>query len=387
MVKVREVHFNHNQDSATFDALNIRQNQTTGTHIQAPEWQEGQPSQPAAFAVNALGNVVKIKTIFTDGPRSGTLKIRAIDAYMPPPEPSGCGEWLVYLIRRILQAVFGNVLGNVKEKDVVFAQGRSGLEEFELVGHRLKKSGVGIHITTWKWQFKEGSKWIDFGTTNHKIYLILDIPTEPWQQHVMSGGVENIQLPWVDALEYACIWALGATTKEMAAKGITERLNDNSLLSYTPATMFGWSSYYLSSFLGELQAGTPFVLNCTDCADAATTLANLLGCDLCEGRMLSLKTRKILGIGGNPAVGADWVSWNWSYHEVPWWHGNIGQDGHVYDACLHVDMDDDYSDTVHTPNLPVKMRFGQDDPNDYRYRLVESGSCTLENIPRRRPVA
>lgn len=387
MVKVKEVHFNHDQNSATSSALNIRQNQTIGTLIQAPEWQEGQPSQPATYAVNALGGVVKIKVNFSDGPNNGTLKIRAIDAYMPPPEPSGCMGWLVYLILRILHAVFGNVLGNVKEKDVVFnAQGNSGLEEFELVNHRLKQSGVGIHITTWKWQFKEGNQWVDFGTTDHKIYLVLDIPAEPWQQQVVSGGTENIQLPWVDALEVACIWALGATTKEMAAQMITARLNGNPLLSYNPRTMFGSNSYFLSSFLSQLKAGSSFQLNCRDCADAVTSLANLLGGDLWEGVMKTLTTRRILGIGGNPAVDEDWVSWSWGWHEVAWLHA-IGVNEKLYDGCLQLDMDDNYNDNIHDPYPPVKMKFGHDDPNDYRYRLVESGPCTLENIPRRRPVA
>ncbi len=387
MVKIREIHFNHNQNSATFDALNIRQNQTIGTLIQAPEWQEGQPPQPAAYAVNSLGKKVGIKAKFSNGPAKGNLKIRAIDAYMPPPEPRGCGEWLVYLVRRILQAIFGNVLGNVKEKEVVFnAQGKSGLEEFELVGHKLKKSGVGIHITTWQWQFKEGNQWIDFGTTNHKIYLVIDIPEGPWQQQVMNGGVENTQLPWVDALEYACIWGLGATSKEMAAQKITEKLNNTSLLSYNPMTFFGSNSYLLSSFLGQLKTGHPFQLNCRDCANAVTTLANLLGCDLWEGVMQSLTTRKILGIGGNPTIEADWLSWNWGWHEVPWLHA-IGQNEKIYDGCLQVDMDNNYSDTIHIAHLPVRMKFGQNDLNDYRYRLVESGSCSLENIPRRRPVA
>ncbi|HHT9153256.1 MAG TPA: hypothetical protein ACFYEM_06995 [Candidatus Hypogeohydataceae bacterium YC40] len=387
MVKVKEVHFNYDQNSATADALNIRKNQTIGTLIQAPEWREGQPSQPAAYAVNALGNIVRIKAKFSNGPEKGTLKIRAIDAYMPPPEPSGCLGWLVYWLLLISQAIFGNVLGNVKEKDVAFnAQGNSGLEEFELVNHRLKQSGVGIHTTTWKWQFKQGNQWVDFGTTDHKVYLVLDIPAGPWQQQVMSGGMENTQLPWVDALEVACAWALGATTKGMAARKITEGLNANSLLSYNPITFFGSSPYFLSSFLGQLKAGNPFQLNCRDCADAVTTLSNLLGCDLWEGVMQSLNTRKILGIGGNAAVELDWKNWSWGWHEVAWLHA-IGQNEHVYDGCLQLDMDNNYNDLVHIAHLPIKMKFGQNDPNDYRYRLVESNPCTLENVPRRRQVA
>jgi hypothetical protein len=82
--------------------------------------------------------------------------------------------------------------------------------------------------------------------------------------------------------------------------------------------MFGFGSYYLSSYLTQLNSGSPFQLNCTDCADAVTTFSNLLGCDLWEGRFFNMVTRKFLTLNGNPAVEADWVSWTWNYHEICW---------------------------------------------------------------------
>jgi hypothetical protein len=41
---------------------------------------------------------------------------------------------------------------------------------------------------------------------------------------------------------------------------------------------------------------------------------------------------------------------------------------------------------VHIPRNPIKMRFGMSAPNDYRFRLIQSGSGNLENIARRRAV-
>jgi hypothetical protein len=65
----------------------------------------------------------------------------------------------------------------------------------------------------------------------------------------------------------------------------------------------------------------------------------------------------------------------------------MGQNERVYDGCLQLDMDDDYADAVHVAMHPIKMIFGTTDPSHYKYRLIESGTGALENIPRRRPLA
>lgn len=386
-MKIEEIHFNHDVTSASSDALNIRVN-AGGAAIQAPEWKDGLAPLAAAYAAAALGLQVTIRARFSGGPPNGSRKIRAIDAYLPPPSPGGCLGWLIALIANLLRALFGNVLGDVEAKTVAFdAFGNSGLETFALVNHKLKTSGVGVRTTDWNWQMKVKQDWVTFGTTHHKIYVVLDIPNGPWQQ-VAAGN--NTQLPWTDALDKACLWALGATTKDAASERITKAVNTQALQSYTPVTIFlaGWSiddPYVLSSYLNQLNGGVPFKLNCTDCADAVTTLANLLGCDLWEGRFFNMHTRKFLTLNGSPAVEADWVAWDWGYHEICWL-GSIGQDELIYDGCLQVDMDDNYADLVHVPQHPIKMRFGMNAPDDYRYRLIETGAGTLENIPRRRSV-
>lgn len=389
-MKVEEIHFNHDVNSANSDAFNIRKNFAASGAIQAPEWKNGFPPQPAAYAVAALGNQVTIKAKFSGGPPGSTQKIRAIDAYVAPADDA---PWYIKLIAIIVRIFFGNVLGDVQAKYIQFdADGNSALETFTLVNPKLKSSGVGKRTTDWKWQvrtqistkFLKGWLWVTFEQTQHKIYVVLDIPQGPWDQNPVGN---NTQLPWVDALDKACLWALGAKSKDQAAERITKAINAQANQSYTPATMFGFNPpYQLTSYMNHLDSGQPFSLNCTDCADAVTTFANLLGCDLWEGRFFDMKTRKFLTLNGNPAVEADWVSWNWSYHEICWL-GQIGQNEFIYDGCLQVDMDDNYNDLIHVAKHPTKMRFGMSDPNDYRYRLIESGSGNLENNPRRRPVA
>jgi hypothetical protein len=162
-------------------------------------------------------------------------------------------------------------------------------------------------------------------------------------------------------------------------------VNGQKAQTYTPSTIFGFGTYYLTSYLAQLNGGSPFQLNCTDCADAVTTFSNLLGCDLWEGRFFNMVTRRFLTLSGTPANDPDWVSWSWGYHEICWL-GSIGPNELVYDGCLQLDMDDNDADTVHVAQLPVKMRFGSTLPTDYRFRLIASGAGTLENIPRRRAV-
>ncbi|MFW6074090.1 MAG: hypothetical protein ACOC9Y_00740 [Chloroflexota bacterium] len=382
-MQVEEVHFNHNTGSASDDAINIRRDETPGSKIEAPEWTLGQTPQPACYAIAAIGKQVTIRARFRDGPRSGSRKIRAVDADLPFDRPAGCLGFLINLILMLIRALTGNVLGDVKEQMVTFDEsGRSALTTFELVNHRIKKSGVAIRTTRWKWQVLEGGSWVDFDTTQHRIFIVLDMPRGPWQQ---NAGGDNIQLPWVSALEKACSWAVIAQTKDEAAAKITRAINSALQQSYNPATFFGYTTYNLSFYLDELDSGSPFSLNCTDCANAVTTMANLLGCDLWEGQFTWIFTREIVGVGGDPGNPGDWVTWNWSYHEIAWLDSTT-PDSYIYDACLHIDMDDDYDDSVHIPRLPVKMRFGTPD-QDYLYRLMESGNGTIENVPRRRPVA
>lgn len=389
-MKVNEVHFNHDESSATSDAINIRIN-AGGTPVQAPEWRDGFPPLPAAYALAALSSQITIKARFSDGPHNGIRVIRALDGSLSHPR---CD--LLYRIVRILKVIiltlFGKVLLEVRERKIHFdASGKSALETFTVMSYNLKRRGVDIHNIKWIWQYKSKCKWLpyfstwkNFSKTQHKLYIILDIPNGPWEQTL---NVNNTQIPWADALDKSCVWAAGATNKDRAAELITKAINTRPNQSYTPYTIFGFNPpYQLTSYMNCLDSGSPFSLNCTDCADGVTTFANLLGCDLWEGRFFNMHTRKFLTLNGDPAVEADWVVWDWNYHEICWL-GSMGQNEFIYDGCLQVDMDDNYNDLVHSARHPVKMRFGLDQPEDYRYRLIESGNGNLENTPRRRSVA
>ncbi len=396
IVILRAVKFNHDTSSATHEALNIRKNHSVAVNV--PEWQQGvsvhPEDSPAAYSIRETkGNTLTIQAAFylADPGAFSQLKIRAVD----PAASVAWPPWLVLLFLLLL-LILGlpiplNILGRVKQRSVSFApDGTSAFVTFELQNVLIwglkflwfTRAFVGRFDVTWRWQWRDGGgPWSDFALSRHRIYVLLEESNGPWSQDVTKTSL----WPWTDALDYACSWAQGTRNLEEAAERITWAVNRHPLQSYTPATMFGFGNYYLGNYLSALGGGAPFVMNCTDCANAVTTLSNLLGCNLWEGRFFGMQTRDFLTLGGNPSISSDWVSWNWSYHEICWLDA-IGQNERIYDGCLQVDMDDNYADNVHLARLPVRMRFGTNAPQDYRYRLIESGTGNLENIPRRREV-
>ncbi len=376
-MQLEEVHFNHDPAAASGDAMTIAKDKASGA-VTAPEWRRSPVKRdPAAYALGAIRGPVTIKARFSGGPIEGMRRIRAVDASPVPPRPSGCLGFLVWLLQALVHALFGTV-GEVLERGVAFdAHGRSALETFTLDASYLGAAGfVSKRNTVWRWQYKAKGAWHDFDTSEHTIYVAVDLPTAPW---VQSG--DATQLPWAMALDKACLWAIGTKTKDEVAAAITREVNRVANVSYTPATMFGFGDYQLASYLTHLGGGA-FVMNCTDCADAVTTLANLLGCSLAEGRFFNMQTRPFLTLSGDPGNAADWVSWSWGYHEICWL-GDYSSNT-VWDGCLQLDMN--HTPGVHVAQLPVKMPFDTPSADDYKSRLIASGSGSLEGFVRHRRV-
>src|SRR5947209_1118058 len=126
------------------------------------------------------------------------------------------------------------------------------------------------------------------------------------------------QLPWAPALGYASQWPQGQTTIPAATAAITTGVNTAGP-RYTSGTMFLDPSgdYNLSRYLFWLTNERAFVMNCTDCANAVTSLANLVGANYVAGRIvnvpiptmwgdINMTTAQILGIGGDSAAPAAW---------------------------------------------------------------------------------
>jgi hypothetical protein len=373
-VIIKAIKFNHDQNTGDHDALNIRKNKSQ--FINVPEWVQGISTNAedslAAYSIKETkGNTITIQARFqAEGVEKA--EIRAID---PVTTPSGCIGWII----KSIIAIFGNVLGEVKEKWINFgAGGDSGFVTFELKNLRLWTVGVGIHYTTWKWQYRlsSGGAWNDIDTTKHKIYVLLEVPKDPWKQTPYNAS--NDQLPWIEVMDYSCTWGFGSLDRDTAAGKITEKVNalGPSVLEYDcpggGSTHYAWPDFNCTEFLERLKGGAGLgkYVNCTDCATITSTFSNILGCDLWQSRMgYGFGLNELLGIGSSvwqPACG--WSSF--SYHEVAW-KGACGVNDEVFDACLKVDGDSDPTGgPPHTPLLPVNIKFGNTGVLLYRDRLA-----------------
>lgn len=409
MISLEEIAFNHDPSSATAEALNLRRNATDWVHV--PEWRRGisikPEDSPAAYAIaQVAGHTVTIKaSLSCTDPGITSAWVRAKDNVVSPPPPSGCLGWLVWLLLALVRALFGNVLGEVEARTVTFVNGQTGLTSFTLIHTRLSTMSVGSHTTEWRWQYRlpgKKTKWKDLAITRHRIYTILDLPTAPWQQTPYQQS--NVQLPWTDVLDYACLWALGASNAVAAAAGVTRGVNDlgPTIVTYDcPGGGYPWYSaagFDCTEFLDRLKGGVGagYYVNCSDCATFVSTFANAVGCDLWQARMGSgfFHLNPILGIGSStwqPAChGIDGWSDGFGYHEVAW-TGACDAADNVFDACLQVDGDADPTSAPHTALLPVDMRFGNPGDLQYRDRLAvpaDRGNCSpLPGTRQRRAVS
>jgi hypothetical protein len=290
-----------------------------------------------------------------------------------------------------VRALFGNVntLGDVRARQVTFTQGdETDFETFELTG------GLASHIRAdtieWRWQYRPGGSgsWVDFETTRHTIYSILELPKDPWRQTPYAPS--NMELPWTEVLDYTCSWARLSGTLDTAARRITE-----NVYALGPATVeydcptggdtkYAYPYFFCTDFLDRLRGGPGRgrYVNCSDCATIVSTFANILGCDLWQSRMGGgwFALNPILGIGSS--VWQTACNWGgFSYHEVAW-KGACTSNENIYDACLKVDGDADPTTAPHTPMLPVNMRFGNTGDGDYRDRLASpAGRPTCNPAP------
>jgi hypothetical protein len=380
MVQLESITFNHDPSSASQGALNIRRNAARTVPI--PEWQRGQSvlpeDSPAAYArAEVQGQPISIVATFsTDNPASPRVMVRAVDNVVDPPGPAGCLGVIIRILRLLLRAWFGNVLGVVPPSPVEFVDGESGPVTLTLHRSRLAVMPVGVHTTEWRWQYRIGrTRWQDLTVTRHRIYVIAGLPTAPWQQVPFTDT--NSQLPWTEVLDTACTWAALTDTPDAAAARVTRAvygLGQGTITYDCPgggASNYSFGQFDCTAFLDRLHGGpgNGYYVNCTDCATIVSTFANILGCDLWASRMgWGFGLNELLAIGSTTwQTACGWPGF--TYHEVAW-SGACGADDNVWDACLQVDGDVDPTHAPHTPLLPAKMRFGQPGDATYLDRLV-----------------
>jgi len=363
MITVEAITFNHDPGAATHDALNIRRNANQTVHV--PEWRRfisvNPEDSPAVYAIAATkGNPVTI-----------LVSLRSTDPGMAFVEV--------------------RVEHHVKARAVNFVNGSTGAVAFELIDPPAAHGYVGIRDVTWHWEYRLGPHhaWHPFDTTRHRIYTVLAVPTAPWQQAPL-----NTQLPWTDVLDYACRWAEGATSADMAAALVTQAVYALGPSVVTYDCPGGGSSHYsfpnfdCTQFVERLRGGigNGIYVNCSDCATIVASFADVLGCDLWQSRMgFGFALNELLAIGSN--VWQTACGWpGFSYHEVAWEAACTANDD-VYDACLRVDGDSDPTAPPRVPLLPQDLRFGNPGDLLYRDRLASPAgrpNCNPQPITRQR---
>lgn len=369
MLYLEAIKFNHIHGSYDTDAFNIRKN--LNEMLPSPEWEQGMNEEMsvAAYAINEISvdpaRPVTIRANFrrTD-PSVDTVEIRAIGK-----SPD-----------------FDNLLGTIYSTVTFGSNDETGFVSLKLQNPRLRDAGVGIFTVVWLWQFRlpSADQWMSFGTTRHKVYCVLSTPTLPWRLLPLSEN--NHQIPWSEALEWACRWARGARTLTEAAAEVTRAVYElgPSVMEYDYRhgdSNYSKTGFDLAAFMALL-SGEPYsngrFVNCSDCATFVSTFANLLGCDLSQQQMgYQFAVNPVILIGqytlqlpnGNKS---------WDYHEVAW-TGACGPDDNVFDGCLQVNANINVAGSPPKPLLPINRRFGTPGSGDYLDLLAP-------NTPEGRPM-
>ena len=346
------IKFSYGQSTGTVNALSIRQNFTTDVAV--PEWVKGKTlpkSSPVAYSITAVaGKIITIQASFAADPGAPA----AID----------------------VRADGGGVLGAIDPTTINIGASVPEFVTLSLAHHQIGPSGILKQDIQWYWFYKStDGTWVSMGSSAHRVYVVLDTPFLPWLQPP-TPPTSVTQLPWVDALDQACVWAGGKLNPLDAATAVTQAVNSNLGLTYDVShgaskytQAVGPTSWFLCTaflaFINQQPEGKGNVVNCTDCATIVSSFANLLGCQLAAAVMASpggFLCNKIIAIGGGTVWNYPFPPANkFAYHEVAW-TGAFKHGDQIFDACLQADHSDNPWDWTnlalpHTPLLPANEIF------------------------------
>lgn len=283
----------------------------------------------AAYSIADTREIVekgqlKIRARFQKSTGGGRIQVRTVNA---PPDLRDIftGE--------ILEKYPGEkALGTVKPKTIFFNEssysvyrGKHTHVPLTLENIRFPELGVGVYDINWAWEYRELNErkttdkedvwqkiWRPLGLTQHRIFVVLEKPNFPWTPYQIPDYTKGAPYPLplrADALYFACEWARGATSKEQAARMITDRLYASGRLVYDvnphyyeegkpnqtnmpgggaeidPNSTFGL--FHINKMLERLSGGHGFgeAANCVDCGLTVATLSNALGCNLQVGKL------------------------------------------------------------------------------------------------------
>lgn len=385
-IRLERIDFNHNDQSANTDGLNIRADYTAATG----PWLAGGGASAVAYA---------LAETFTS---KHSITIKATFSFsnlVNPPGPA-------VMVRARPLGGTSSVLGKIEAIGVPFpTAGAAPTMDIEpsLTGVKIWTEGIGRYNVSWIWeaQWSSGGAWTFIAQSDHIVYVTLRMPGAPWSQ--ATDATHARLWPWTRALDVACVWAKGVTiTKQAdvsgaagaAAKRIEQHVYDlaeraSLPLTYNESPVYALNgtggvivllfSDFLTLIEGSLPQGKLPHLNCTDCASALATLANALGCGLALRRVqrhdgdLLFHTNPIVPLGRDPAHP---VHKGFGHHDVTVRAAGAGASGRVHDACLMIDRDSNPASSASANYQLAKGltlgSFKSVTPLRYVQRLVES---------------
>lgn len=157
---------------------------------------------------------------------------------------------------------------------------------------------------------------ITFNTAPLTVYTVLDIPKDPW--NVEDTISDDIYVPWVTALDYACSWVNSQTTPDEAIAEITRKAYSDFGKTY------GNSSYVKGSKCNLMQIMKMPNVDC--CAISAVVILFSQVVGIKDVQYLEImgpfQTNSIKLIGTK-----NWLEQSWIMHQV------VLYDKKVYSAC------------------------------------------------------
>lgn len=208
---------------------------------------------------------------------------------------------------------------------------------------------------SWKYKGSNSAEWEE--KINVKLYFILSQPCCQWLSRSL----------WADALKYIIPKVQGEVNMQGLYRKITQAVNEDKQLTYTPASNYVQVSYlqkqfFLTRFLSDMfhreqpdAMECTYAVNCTDCAAIVVGLANMMGGNLrCERMGNNFLLNPIIPIGNSETGNYN----TFIYHETAMRHDGTEDDKNntvhkVYDASLKINT------PTYGYELSVGMSFSQ----------------------------
>ncbi|MDO4628378.1 MAG: LamG-like jellyroll fold domain-containing protein [Planctomycetia bacterium] len=198
--------------------------------------------------------------------------------------------------------------------------GKDGFVAFDTISST--SNSISKEVGSFTWSITQingtllGTEMITFNTAPLTVYTVLDIPKDPW--NVEDTISDDMYVPWVTALDYACSWANSQTTPDEAIAEITRKAYSDFGKTY------GNSSYVKGSKCNLMQIMKMPNVDC--CAISAVVILFSQVVGIKDVQYLEImgpfQTNSIKLIGTK-----NWLEQSWIMHQV------VLYDKKVYSAC------------------------------------------------------